>query len=127
MNGSGKITVSCSGDHPSALVNPQTEDLTKVYFSGTVNLVDANPVTLEQALPSGQSFDHLTVSGVSEKIAHGSQIVIRGLSGFQIVRVGPNDVAAGATVIPLAQSYTNATRPSALATRSVVAFSRSPI
>ena len=40
LNGDGKVTASCTGSTPKLIVTPQTEELTKLYFSGSLDIVD---------------------------------------------------------------------------------------
>ena len=42
LNSDGRIQVNCAGDDVSAAVTAQTEELTKLFFSGTINLADPN-------------------------------------------------------------------------------------
>ncbi|TMD63408.1 MAG: hypothetical protein E6I84_15745 [Chloroflexi bacterium] len=91
MNGDGKISVSCAGNHPSSVVTPQTEELTKLYFSGSVDMADAHPVTLAQALTKGTKYKTLFVSGLSDKVEKGAMLIIRGLTTSQTVTA--NDTA----------------------------------
>ncbi|OLD92029.1 MAG: hypothetical protein AUG84_02425, partial [Chloroflexi bacterium 13_1_20CM_4_66_7] len=38
MNGNGKIDSSCVNGHPNPMVSPQTEELTKLYFGGSIDV-----------------------------------------------------------------------------------------
>src|SRR3989441_3589706 len=42
MNGDGKITAACTGNDVSTTVNPQTDELTGLYFAGSLNIQDPN-------------------------------------------------------------------------------------
>jgi len=42
LNGDGAVTVQCAGNNPSAVVDPQTQELSTLFFNGSVTLGDPN-------------------------------------------------------------------------------------
>ncbi|HSH22314.1 MAG TPA: hypothetical protein VK992_06850, partial [Candidatus Caenarcaniphilales bacterium] len=77
MNGNGSIEVACDGSAPRATTTPQTEEITKLYFAGSVNIVDPGRGAAADGL--------LTIS----EIISGSprQIIQPQISGGAMLRV----------------------------------------
>ncbi len=61
LNGDGSVSVQCAGNNPNPVVNPQTQEISTLFFNGSVNLGDPNNDGM-------LTFSEITSSSLSEII-----------------------------------------------------------
>jgi len=74
LSGSGSIQVKCAGNYPNTVINPQTQDITTLYFNGTVALGNSSLIHNHEL-----AFNDLLGASLSD-------IIIPALSGGALLR-----------------------------------------